>query len=342
MINLKEVYQTETGIKVNDYYIYNRRKNYPILFPLSLVLMLVIIVFYTLSILDLLDIVHIVNQPVDWFVYESIALLVLLFTVYQWRRLRVERLLVTKTGLAYNKGKKVIATAFESIKNVNQFDGYGLMIETTTLPIHIDYRHYPDALKSIEKLFAAQGHFNETPYAHDFHFSNDMIVVEEILTQMDPKTEFLLDTYRNKYRYINVGYIEDLLFYNVQIERMSVTNKTHASIYLSHIDVKANHPENTKFKAQKTDKAMLCFQDVTELKITGVGDNAKTTPNTLASLRSILKNAVLFETTFKERNNKLHAKMALQQDIHNYLVQFTYSAVITGWNALEEDAWFEK
>ncbi|MFU8786232.1 MAG: hypothetical protein ACNA7U_03215, partial [Candidatus Izemoplasmataceae bacterium] len=162
---------------------------------------------------------------------------------------------------------------------------------------------------------------------------------------MNQDTSHLFEKYINKYNFLTPGFFEEIIFYNNQISRIQLTEAKHVVFYLSHLDIKPNHPENTKFKAQKTDEAIVIFenvQDVEVLNISGENDRETILGINIQTLRDTTKNAIIFEAETKEHEAGLHIEFIMSHGVKKQRVRFAFTEVIVGWNKLVENSWFEK
>jgi len=335
MKTLKQSYEETLKKPLLDYILYEKKRT----FPLRLLFAGGLIVFLWVSFY--LDLLVDIDIAYEWLhVLGLSSVLITLFTLITLKFRKKESILVTKDALLLKRNRKVSILLYEELVAVTKPEHDALVIETKSLKKRIQLKGYPKNIETLDKLFKARGFLQGDAFNHEIHFTNDRIDVETVVEELDESTEYILERFKAKYRYLNIDYLDELSFYNVQVNRMQLTDKKHITLFTTHLDVKQNHPENTKFKAQKTDEAMITFTHMTDLEIKPSNQAAKAVKQTIPALRNILKNAVIFDTNIQKKSGYYIFIMTIEQAVSEYHVTFKFEEVVTGWNALEEDAWF--
>jgi|GEM_PF-5972643 len=337
MKTLKTTYEETFNKPLHDYIIYEKKRSFPIRL---LFVTLIVVAIWSAYFMDLL--IHI---DFDFWNEVEITLgvasiLVIGITLLSLKFRKREKVLVTKDALLHKRNRKVSVIVYDDLVTVTKPEHDALVLETKGLKRRIQLKGYPKNIETLDKLFKARGFLQGDAFNHEIHFTNDRVDIEAVVEELDVNTEYIISRFKSKYRYLNIDYIDELSFYNVQVEKMQLTDKKHATLFTTHLDVKQNHPENTKFKAQKTDAAMITFTNIDALEIKPSNQAAKKVKQTIPSLRNILKNAIIFDTNIQKKNGHYKIILTVEQAVSEYHVIFVFDEVVTGWNALEEDAWF--
>ena len=310
---------------------------------------MLLIVFVVVTVWFMISLFNLFALPSDYqleLIPYLIALVVLLIgpLVYIAFFSRKNIIITEKAVFKQVHLSKYKIVPFEKITKVATDHENKLVMITDEDKVKVMLKQYRDELKPILDVLRFRGFFKEDPKAFEVVFENGNVIVREVVEMMTKDTSMLFEKYISKYTFLTPGFIDDIIFYNTQIDRIQLTLGKHVVFYLTHVDVKPTHPENTHFKAQKSDDAIVIFEDIDNIKITlldAEGDN-KTVTSSIQSLRDTTKKAVIFDATLRDRKGLKMIDFTMSQEVKRHRVSFSYSQVIVGWNKLVENSWFEK
>ncbi len=207
--------------------------------------------------------------------------------------------------------------------------------------------NYEDNLNVVKDILNYEGHFKQKKKPYKLFFEVEGVEIQELTPSIDPTTRRLLESFLDDYKHVTPGFIDDVILFNSIIEKVRFIEERHAIFYLSHIDLKADYPENTSFDAQKTDPAVVIFQDVSHVEIFSLGKENHDTDvqllgTSIATLRKISKTATIIETNFKKLDDRISTDMIILQSSKKQRIRFVFKEIIVGFNEFKGRSWFEK
>ncbi len=328
-------------------------ENYKIIRPLKKVngqAYALLILFFIVTIWFLIGFFNIVTLPEEYtldivpYIIAGLVLLLgpIIYIVFYSRKILVftERALFKQIHLS-----KYSVIPFDKVEKVATDHEKQLLMVTKDDKMKILLKHYSDELNPLMELLKYRGFFKGDPQPYEIVFEDDKVVIREVEEEMDEDTTMLFEKYIQKYAYLTPGFTDDIIFYNTQADRVQLTEGKHIIFYLTHIDVKPTHPENTHFKAQKSDDAIVIFENISDIKVKLIGEEGEGTKlvgDTIQSLRETSKKAIIFDATIREEDDYYRIEFTMSQEVKKHRVSFLYTQVIVGWNKLVEDSWFEK
>ncbi len=267
----------------------------------------------------------------------------LIYILAQKRRYIVfaDRALIKCSGL-----KKAFMMPFESIKQVQtDHEDTLVLVANNKKKMTLIMSEYEAPFDKLRDVLNFMGFFGTEAKSFTIDFTDNDIIVEEEKAVMDEDTSQLFEKFIKKYKFLTPGFLEDLIFYNIQIDKVSLTQAKHIIFHLSHLDVKPNHPENPSFKAQKTDEAMVIFENVSELSVHSLNDKGRKDEligTDVQAVRDTAKGSIIFEASFDPDKDDKLIEFIMSHTAQKQLVRFRFSEIIAGWNGFTGDSWFEK
>lgn len=235
---------------------------------------------------------------------------------------------------------------YKDVLKVKQTRKNHLKVKTRNGRVVIRFPDYDTQLEAIKTIFNYMGFFSEKKRPHKVFVENNRISVQELTPSIDPQSQTLLERFEDDYYHVTVDTLESVLLYNVQINRIRIVDKRHLLLELSHMDIKLNHPTNTKRTAMKTDEAILLMQDVTHIELFNIhkdkSKDVELVGTTLSDLKKIVNRSEIQEATFKIQSEATTASLELTQGVRHQRARFTFTTAIHGFNELKEPSWFEK
>ena len=272
--------------------------------------------------------------------------------IYVWRKKQDIIIFAEHAMMSKKAGKKWQIVPFETIKKVlTDHENTIVLIGEDDTRMEFDTTLFDNDFKVLQDVLNYRGFYKDGPQNYELHFDNNTVSVEVIEEAMDEDTSHLFEKFIKKYTYLTPGFLEDLIFYNIQIERIQLTEGKHLVFHLSHLDVKPTHPENTSFKAQKTDEAMIIFENVAQVSIHTQDKTEKDQPEltentllgeTIQMLRETTKNAVIFEADSEVKQGESTIVFVMSHASKKQRVRFSFTQIIAGWNTFKALSWFEK
>jgi hypothetical protein len=312
--------------------------------PQAYVLLLLFVLVLSLFIVELFNVIDKAIVTIPFLIVVTVLCLVgPIIYIFYYKRQNV--VFTEKAIFKQTYKNDWVGIPFSKVQRMLTDHEKRLVLISDDKKIALKFSLYESDLKEVLTILKYRGFFNEKPLDYEVIFENNKIRVEELIGVMNQDTSHLFEKYINKYNFLTPGFFEEIIFYNNQISRIQLTEAKHVVFYLSHLDIKPNHPENTKFKAQKTDEAIVIFenvQDVEVLNISGENDRETILGINIQTLRDTTKNAIIFEAETKEHEVGLHIEFIMSHGVKKQRVRFAFTEVIVGWNKLVENSWFEK
>ncbi len=278
--------------------------------------------------------------------YAVTAVVTLVPPMLYIRAVKRRRLIVCDKAIIWNPGMgKAKIYAYEDTESAQLTDDQSALVVSTAKhrPMTLSFDDYDEALKKLTDLYRYMGFFREEAVPFTVTFTDDDIVLEKKKQEMDEETSQLFEKFIKKYKYLTPGFVEDIIFFNVEIAKVQLTEAKHMVFFLSHVDVKPNHPENTSFKAHKTDSAVAIFENVADIKVFELDDKGhkkRLVGETVHDLRQTGKAATIFEGDYQKDKDLL--ELVVSHGTQKRLITMRFSQVIVGWNNMVKPSWFEK
>ncbi len=278
--------------------------------------------------------------------YAVTTMVTLVPPIVYIRAVNRRRVVVSDKALIVNPGLgKAKVFAYEDTRNVDLTDDEASLVvsDTHNRTMSVTFDDFDGALRKLIDLYRYMGFFREEAVPFTVTFTDDDILLEQKSQEMDEDTSQLFEKFIKKYRYLTPGFLEDIIFFNVEIAKVQLTEAKHIVFYLSHIDVKPNHPENTSFKAHKTDSAVAIFENFSDIKVYELDDKGhkgNLVGESSHDIRQTGKSATIFEGSYDKDNDLL--ELVVSRGTQKQLITMRFSQVIVGWNNLVAPSWFEK
>lgn len=277
-----------------------------------------------------------------------LVLVVILFIVPLFYIIRTKKkaLYFADNAIILCKGFKACTLiAFEDITKVmTDHQNTLVIIGKNNERIDLNFALYDDELRKINDIIKYRGFYKEEAQEFTVDIIDGNIVIEVEQVNMDEETSHLFEKFIKKYSFLTPGFLDDLIFYNNQIDHIQLTEAKHVIFYVSHLDVKPTHPENTTFKAHKTDDAIVVFENIADVTIHTQNKSGDETlfGDTIQAMRETTKNAVIYEAEFDTSGKRMQVEFLMSHANTRQRVRFTFTQVIVGWNKLKDLSWFEK
>ncbi|MFP4286628.1 MAG: hypothetical protein ACLFRI_02920 [Candidatus Izemoplasmataceae bacterium] len=322
-------------------------KHFKVIKPINkqaYILLGLFVLILTVFILELFNVLETNSVPIAFMIVVTLLCLFLpIYYIIYYKRQNVY--FTDKAMIKQTLKNQYIAMPFDKVKRVLTDHEKRLMLFTNEDKMTIKFNLYEEDIKTILTLFKYKGFFKDAIVDYEISFENNRVNITELEEIMDEDTSHLYEKYINKYNFLTPGFFDEIIFYNNQISRIQLTEAKHVVFYLSHVDVKPNHPENTKFKAQKSDEAIVIFENVADVEILNIGEGEEKDSLlgiNIQTLRETTKNAIIFEADVKAHDHGQHIEFIMSHGVKKQRVRFVFTEVIVGWNKLVNDSWFEK
>ena len=305
-------------------------------------LFIMVLAYYVLSLFNIIPPYFMTADIVGY-----IAIVTLLFPLLYINAKTTGKVVVTTDAFAtQNVFRRFKLYLYKDVQKVKQTRKNHLKIKTRNGRTIIKFPDYDTQLEGLKTIFNHMGFFGERKRPHKVFVENNRISVQELTPTIDPQSQTLLERFEDDYYHVTVDELDSILLYNVQINRIRIVDKRHLLLELSHMDIKLNHPANTKRTAMKTDEAMLLLQDVTHIELFTIHkDKTKDVElvgTTLGDLKKIANRSEIQEATFKPQKEATTASLEITQGVRRQRARFTFTTAIHGFNELKEPSWFEK
>jgi hypothetical protein len=308
------------------------------------VLIFLFVLVLTVFVLEMIGVLETSSVTIPFLgVVSVICLVAPVYYIFYFKRQHIY--FTDKALIKQTIRNQYIAIPYDKIKRVLTDHEKRVMLFSNEDKLTIKFNLYEEDIKAILTLLKFKGFFKDPLVDYDISFENNRVNINEIEEIMDEDTSHLYEKYINKYNYLTPGFFEEIIFYNNQISRIQLTEAKHVVFYLSHVDVKPNHPENTKFKAQKSDDAIVVFENVADVEILNIGEGDEKDSLlgiNIQTLRETTRNAIIFEAEVKPHDIGQHIEFIMSHGVKKQRVRFAFTEVIIGWNKLVSDSWFEK
>lgn len=322
-------------------------KHFKVIKPINkqaYILILLFLLVLTVFVLEILNVIETSSVTIPFMAVVTVLCLILpIYYIIYYKR---QNLYVTDKAIIKQTLKnQYIGIAYDKIKRVLTDHEKRLMLFSNEQKMTIKFNLYEEDIKAILTLLKYKGFFKDPIVDYDISFENNRVNITEVEEIMDEDTSHLYEKYINKYDYLTPGFFDEIIFYNNQISRIQLTEAKHVVFYLSHVDVKPNHPENTKFKAQKSDDAIVIFENASDVEILNIGEGDEKDSIlgiNIQTLRETTRNAIIFEATVTPHDIGQHIEFIMSHGVKKQRVRFAFTEVIVGWNKLVSDSWFEK
>lgn len=310
---------------------------------LALFLYAIALVYYALEYLEFVDTRYIHPQ--------YLLLLSIVFVLWPLLHIHLKKgfgILLTHDVIAMqNVFNRYRMMFIQDIQKAKLTKKNTLYIKGKGLKFKIKMPHYEDNLNVIKSILNYEGHFKQKKKPYKLFFEVDQVDIQEMSPSVDPTTRRLLDKFLDDYKHLTPGFIKDVILYNASVEKVRFIEERHALLYMSHVDLKGDYPENTSFDAQKTDNALVVFQDVSHVEIYNIGReqheaDIELLGTSISTLRKIAKNAIVMETNFKVLGDRISTDMVIMQGAKKQRVRFVFKEIIIGFNTFKGASWFEK
>ncbi len=334
-------YLKERNKPISGYRVFHKRIRLKRKYRVMLLLFALASVYYGLEFFGIV--------PTSFFVIDYLAVLsvpLLLLPLGKIHHKTAHKVLLTHDAMAMqNSLKRWRLLFYGDIRKARLSKKNTLVIKGAKTTFKIRLPHYEDNLNVLKMILTCEGHFEQNKRPYKLFFEPEGVQIQELTPSLNPVTANLLESYHDEYKYLTPGYLNDILLYNTDIERVRFFEQRHVVFHLSHIDLKPDHPENYEQKAMKTGAAMILFQDVSHVEIFNIGKNGtkdiELLGTSISTLRKISKGATINEVSFKVLGERTSADMILLQGLKKQKVRFVFKEVISGFNKLTETAWFE-
>lgn len=239
-------------------------------------------------------------------------------------------LFVCREGLGLLTHQTFKTIPFQAI-NTAEITDHSIHIESLDTTIHLRKEDYdPVAIEGIIAILKAEG-FGGTKYPYHLYFTPKKIVLEE-----NPDVENLSthERFKKMYRYYEEVSWEDIEIVGAKMRSLKRLKDRTAAITFKSIKALTGHPANPALTDQKTDEAIVVFNafEVIHLK---KGDTVIEKPFT--TLKDVIKDTTVQAIHRSPDGSWQLAFTSLQG---TYVLTFTSTLLHTGFNALEEDAWY--
>ena len=312
--------------------------------PQAYVLIFIFVLVLTMYLLEFFEVLNTSYVPLRFLIVVGglCFILPILYIMFS----RKHTVIFTEKGLfKHVRGARFDGIPFNAIKKVLTDHENHLALVSDSAEISFKYKDYDETLMKVNTVLKFRGFFNDKPVDYEITFTENDIVVEEIVEVMDDETSQLFERFINKYQYLTPGFVEDIIFYNIQTDHIQLTEGKHVIFFLTHLDVKPTHPENTHFKAQKTDDAIIIFENVADVQIHNIdesGGKPKLLGTNIQTLRDTTKKAVIFDAAVDSHEIGWKIVFTMSHGVKKQRVRFAFTQIIVGWNKLVQDSWFEK
>jgi hypothetical protein len=305
-------------------------------------LFVVIATWYMFSLFEVVDSYFLTLEIVG-----IIAIVTLLFPLLYINAKTTGKVVVTTDAFAIqNVFRRFKLYMYKDVAKVKQTRKNNLKIKTQKGRTVIRFSDYDTQLEALKTIFNHMGFFGERKRPHKIFVENNRISVQELTPSIDPQSQTLLERFEDDYYHVAVDELECVLLYNVQINRIRIVDKKHLLLELSHMDIKPNHPTNTKRTAMKTDEGFLLMQDITHIELYTIhkdkAKNVELVGTSLQDLKKIANRSEIQEATFKTQTKATTASFELTQGVRHQRARFTFTTALHGFNELKEPSWFEK
>jgi hypothetical protein len=161
---------------------------------------------------------------------------------------------------------------------------------------------------------------------------DNTVVIEDV----NHETEFdkLYAAYTEEYTTLTPGFEEAIGYRNSLVEKIT-TSKSTLVMLINKLEVKAGHPENTKFESIFVEDCAVIFHEIKIIKALLCNPHDKNEPckelgRSLMKLRTYIKQAVISEWKIKQNE----VEIDLESGIHSLKLNLQYKDIIIGWNKI--------
>ncbi len=305
-------------------------------------------VFILLAVYYLLELLDVATTDIFRIEYIGIAALILvLIPLYHMHIKTTHKVLLTHDAIAYQAAfRQYKLMLIEDIQKAKITKKDTMKLKTKKHTFKIKLPKYDENLHVLKDIMNCEGHFKASKKPYKLFFEADGVKIQELTPKIDPETSRLIQAYHDEYKHVTPGFIDDFLLYKSTIEKVKFLQDRHMVFYLSHLDLKPDFPENTHFEAMKTDDAMLLFKDISHVEIFSLNQSKSSDVQLLGTsmndLKKISSKTIIMETNFKALEEAYSCDMILMHGAKKTRAKFVFKDVITGFNKLEEVAWFQK
>ncbi len=257
------------------------------------------------------------------------------------------KLLITHDAIAKQSFFRRFKLIFiKSVRKVRLTKRNTLVLQGEGFKWKISTNAYPQAVQTLKTIFEYEGLFKGKRRPYAVHIEGGTIEVEQKAIELPPSTQRHLERLEDEYTYAHSGNIESIILYNAQIEKVKPLGDYDIRFTLDHIDIKPSNPFNTHFQAMKTSEASVVFEGVSHVEIFDLGKSRNSEVEllgtTLERLKKVQKGGLITDSAFKTLADSKSVDLVLMQGTKKQRVRFVFKALITGFDSLEERAWFEK
>ena len=340
MKQAKITYYDKYGESLKNYVVFKQKERINVQAIFLIVLFLTATVYYALELLAMVE--STIFNPQF---YAAIFAFAFVGPMIYIARKRKKFVVFTERGLIRREGfKKSQYIAFDEISKVATDHERTLILISEDHKLMFDYTKFDEDFKKVNEILQYRGFFKEDPEEYTVSIANGVIVVEQKKVSMDEDTAQLFERFIKKYQFLTPGFMEDLIFYNIQIDRIQLTEAKHVIFYLTHLDVKPTHPENTSFQSQKTDEAMVVFENINNVSIYSIDEKGhrEKIGSDIQTMRETTKKAIIFEADYDAGRDANRIEFIMSHASKKQRVRFNFTQTIAGWNTFKEPSWFEK
>ncbi len=308
---------------------------------LAMLLFMAIVVYYVLELFSIVETTFITIEYVG-----VVFILLVLFPLLYIHKRTTDKVLLTHDAMAkQNLFKRYKLLFYNDVTKVKQTRKNALIIRGKRRKFKVKMDEYTHDFNVLKTILTYEGHFKQKRKPYKLFFEGNDIEIQELSPSGDPVTSRLVERFHDDYKHVTPGFLDDIIMYNCEVERVRFIDQKHVVFLLNHVDLKGDYPENTHFESMQTDDAMMLFQDVTHVEIFKLGknngDDIELLGTSVATLKKISKGAIVTEANFKALGERFSTDMVLMQGSRKQKIRFTFKEVVVGFNELKKTAWFE-
>jgi hypothetical protein len=325
---LQELLKSKYDYDLNEYAIYETKREASKLPKITIGLFLVAVVLYLLNVTGVFE--NFINLTILF-----VLLVVLVFLPLAWKKGgKYEAIIVTPKFLIERLEKKEFTvidfdeiTAFQVTKE-------GICIREKRKEIILGTNLFREEIEPIVDILEAKGKTFDPKkefMIRPIHISieDNKITIKDI--EVETETDILYEKYHSKFEFLTPGFIDEVLFRNAEVEE-AIIDGDHLVLKMDSLEVKGGHPENTSFESIIAMDCIVIFEHVKVskliLKNLNVADEAdQKLKLQMKEMLPYLKKSVVSE--WRSTPNKM--EMSFGTGVHVLQTAFKYEDVIVGW-----------
>lgn len=324
---LDKILKSKYDYTLQDYAVFEVHSGKSKVRLITTILFLVALLFYVLNVTEILP------NPI------SLGLIILLLAVlivapYSLVKSKFEAIIVTPIYLIERVAKReFVVIEFDEITDFTIAEE-GIIIKQGKKKLLLSTDLFQEEVEPIIEILEAKGKTFDKE--KDFMIRKVNIIIEDNQVSIEDDeeetvTEKLFEKFHMDFPSLTPGFASEVMFRNSAVEDV-LYDEGHAFLYLSHLEVKGGHPENTTFENLQAHDCILIFENVKFNKLYREDLNDKSKP--IEELTTDPEEAVeyLDKAVIHEWSNDGKVMtMSFAAGVYMLHSEISYDEIIVGW-----------